>query len=160
MNSYNAKEKSNLPKKVDKAKCKPFVEWYKKEITADCFEIRKGKDNLYYAHHKDWKKTVWIGPYDSEDEVKKVRSDSHGNDEGQDELYSKILDEYYNDHVKLVCGMAAGEDEVQKVLWSKIRLSLAPTLVKMRSTRGIFAAFAGTNEPICAITVIKATCRI
>ena len=72
MNSYNAKEKSNLPKKVDKAKCKPFVEWYKKEITADCFEIRKGNDNKYYAHHKDWKKTVWIGPYDSEDEVKKV----------------------------------------------------------------------------------------
>ena len=46
------------------------------------------------------------------------------------------------------------------VLWSKMRLSLAPTRVKMRSVSGIFASFAGTKQPRCAIKTMSATCRI
>ena len=40
------------------------------------------------------------------------------------------------------------------------RSSDAPTRVKMRSVTGIFASFAGTNDPICAISAISATCRM
>ena len=46
-----------------------------------------------------------------------------------------------------------------KVLWPPARLSDAPTLVKMRSVSPILASVAGTKLPICAINVIRATCR-
>src|SRR5207249_1272135 len=39
------------------------------------------------------------------------------------------------------------------------RLSLAPTRVKMRSASPISASAAGTKLPICASSVISATCR-
>ncbi len=38
-------------------------------------------------------------------------------------------------------------------------LSLAPTRVKILSTKPIEAASAGTNEPVCAISVIRAVWR-
>ncbi len=40
------------------------------------------------------------------------------------------------------------------------RSSEAPTRVKMRSTMPIPAFLAGTKEPICAISTIRAVCRI
>ena len=40
------------------------------------------------------------------------------------------------------------------------RSSLAPMRVKMRSTTPMWALCAGTNEPICAMSTISATCRI
>ena len=40
------------------------------------------------------------------------------------------------------------------------RLSAAPTRVNTRSHTPIVAAFAGTNEPICASSAICATCRM
>ena len=47
-----------------------------------------------------------------------------------------------------------------KVDWPVARSSLAPTRVKIRSTGEMLASFAGMNEPACAISVNKATCRI
>ena len=41
-----------------------------------------------------------------------------------------------------------------------MRRNFAPTRVKMRSVTGIFASFAGTNDPMCAISAISATCRM
>lgn len=46
------------------------------------------------------------------------------------------------------------------VLWPVERLSDAPTRVKILSVMQILAAFAGTNDPKCAISVISATWRI
>ena len=44
------------------------------------------------------------------------------------------------------------------VLCPMLRSSDAPTLVKILSTTPIFAEDAGTKLPICAISVINATC--
>lgn len=46
--------------------------WFQKQITADQFEIKQNKDGKYFAHHEEWKKTIWIGPYDTEEEINKV----------------------------------------------------------------------------------------
>ena len=46
------------------------------------------------------------------------------------------------------------------VLCPNAKSSLAPTRVKMRSVIAIFASFAGTKLPICAIKVMSATCLI
>ena len=46
------------------------------------------------------------------------------------------------------------------VLWPPLKSSLAPILVKIRSVKAIFADFAGTKHPMCAISVMIATCRI
>ena len=43
--------------------------------------------------------------------------------------------------------------------WPRRIWSLAPTRVKMRSTRPIFASRAGTKLPICAMSTISAVCR-
>ena len=45
------------------------------------------------------------------------------------------------------------------VLSPLLRLSLAPTRVKILSVKGILASLAGTKLPMCAIKVIKAVCR-
>ena len=44
------------------------------------------------------------------------------------------------------------------VLCPILRSSDAPTLVKILSTTPICASVAGTNDPTCAINVIRATC--
>ena len=44
--------------------------------------------------------------------------------------------------------------------WPLAKSSDAPTRVKMRSTVLIFALSAGTKLPMCAISVMSATCRI
>ena len=46
--------------------------WFQKQIAADQFEIKQNKDGKYFAHHEAWKKTIWIGPYDTEEELTKV----------------------------------------------------------------------------------------
>ena len=47
-----------------------------------------------------------------------------------------------------------------KVDCPRVRSSLAPMRVKMRSTRSIRASVAGTNQPVCASSVSNATCRM
>ena len=42
----------------------------------------------------------------------------------------------------------------------RVRSSLAPMRVKMRSTRSIRASAAGTNEPVCASNTMSATWRM
>jgi hypothetical protein len=42
----------------------------------------------------------------------------------------------------------------------RARSSLAPTREKMRSTRPTRQRLAGTQQPICASSVISATCRM
>ena len=44
--------------------------------------------------------------------------------------------------------------------WPEARSSDAPMRVNSRSTMPMCADCAGTNEPICAISTISATCRI
>ena len=44
-----------------------------------------------------------------------------------------------------------------KVDWPPAKSSLAPIRVKMRSTTPMRALLAGTNEPICAMSVMSAT---
>lgn len=46
--------------------------WYQKVITPDQFEIKQNNIGLFFAHHHAWKKTVWIGPYETEEEISKV----------------------------------------------------------------------------------------
>ena len=48
------------------------LKWYQKQITADQFTSRKGKDGKIYGHHEEWKKNIWIGPYDSVEDLNKV----------------------------------------------------------------------------------------
>ena len=43
--------------------------------------------------------------------------------------------------------------------WPRRMWSVAPTRVKMRSTRPTFASRAGTNEPICAMSTMSAVWR-
>ena len=47
-----------------------------------------------------------------------------------------------------------------KVDWPEARSSDAPMRVKSRSTMPICADCAGTNEPICAMRTMSATCRM
>lgn len=46
--------------------------WFQKQITVEQFEIKKNKKEKYFAHHEAWKKTIWIGPYDTEEDTLKV----------------------------------------------------------------------------------------
>lgn len=58
---------SHLPKKrLQKQK------WFEGQITSEQFEIRKDKKEKFYGHHEAWKSTIWIGPYDTEEELNKV----------------------------------------------------------------------------------------
>ena len=47
-----------------------------------------------------------------------------------------------------------------KVDWPAARSSLAPMRVNTRSTTPMWADWAGTKEPICAIRTMRATWRI
>ena len=58
---------THLPKKR-----KQEPKWFEKQITADQFEIKKDKNKKFYGHHEAWKNNVWIGPYDTEEELNKV----------------------------------------------------------------------------------------
>ena len=49
-----------------------MIPWYKKEITPDCFTTKTDKNGKFYAQHNAWKKTIWIGPYNSEEELNKI----------------------------------------------------------------------------------------
>ena len=48
--------------------------WFQKQITEDQFEIKQNKKCKYFARHEAWKSTIWIGPYDTEEELSKVIS--------------------------------------------------------------------------------------
>ncbi len=54
--------------------------------------------------------------------------------------------------------LAVSTISTMKVDCPAVRKSMAPTLVKIRSTTPILAARAGTNEPIWASRQIRATC--
>lgn len=49
--------------KVDK------LPWYKKPIERNAFISREGKDGKHYARHKEWSKEIWVGPYNTIQEV-------------------------------------------------------------------------------------------
>lgn len=46
--------------------------WFEKQIFQEDFEIKQDKNGKYYAKHKEWKKNIWIGPYETNDDVEKV----------------------------------------------------------------------------------------
>lgn len=39
--------------------------WYKRKLEASEFEIKQGKNNLFYVRHKEWSNVVFIGPYNT-----------------------------------------------------------------------------------------------
>ena len=49
--------------------------WFQKPISIDCFEIKESKNGKFYAQHKEWKKNIYIGGYDTKDELNKVLED-------------------------------------------------------------------------------------
>lgn len=67
---------NHLPKKNKQRKQKSRTarepKWFEKQITSDQFEIKQGKNGKFYSRHKEWKSTIWIGPYDSKEAVNKV----------------------------------------------------------------------------------------
>jgi hypothetical protein len=57
----------HLPKKrVQKPK------WFEGKIEKEQFKIKTDKNGKFYGQHEAWKKTIWIGPYDTEEEINKV----------------------------------------------------------------------------------------
>lgn len=63
----------HLPKKIT-SKVK-VQQWYEQPITMDCFEVKVGNDKMYYARHLQWKEKIYIGPYETKEDVEKVLSD-------------------------------------------------------------------------------------
>ena len=63
------KENNHLPKKRQRE-----LKWYQKQILPEDFISRKDKNGKIYGHHKEWKNTIWIGPYETEEEINKVIS--------------------------------------------------------------------------------------
>lgn len=63
----NVSANSHLPKKRQKKN-----KWFEGQITIDQFETRNDKKGKFYGHHEAWKSTIWIGPYDTEEELNKV----------------------------------------------------------------------------------------
>jgi hypothetical protein len=63
----NKKDNIHLPKKRIKEK-----KWFEKQITPEQFEIKQDKKGKFYAQHNEWKKTIWIGPYETNEELSKV----------------------------------------------------------------------------------------
>ena len=59
----------HLPKKVVK---KDILKWYQKPILPEQFISKQDKTGKIYGHHEAWKNTLWIGPYDTEEELGKV----------------------------------------------------------------------------------------
>ena len=62
----------HLPKKMIKDEKPVELKWFQKKITEDSFTIKQDKKGKFYAHHNEWKDRVWIGPYDSKEEIDKV----------------------------------------------------------------------------------------
>lgn len=69
----------NVIAKSKKKTLKPVppkeLKWFQVEITPGMFKLYKDKENNIYAQHNAWKKTIFIGPYSSKDEVDKVIAD-------------------------------------------------------------------------------------
>ena len=49
--------------------------WYRKPIERAAFSIKEGKDGKFYAHHNEWSKRIWIGPYKTKDDANQVIND-------------------------------------------------------------------------------------
>ena len=64
----------HLPKKRVKEQKPVELEWYQKQIESTDFVLKKDKNGKSYAHHIAWKSHIWIGPYDTEEELSKVIS--------------------------------------------------------------------------------------
>ena len=58
---------AHLPKKR-----KGEPKWFEGKITSESFITKKDWKGKFYAHHNEWKDKIWIGPYDSQEEVDKV----------------------------------------------------------------------------------------
>lgn len=74
--------------------------WFQKPISIDCFEIKESKNGKFYAQHKEWKKNIYIGGYDTKDELNKVLEDycknskrNPMNKKAVKNLHSAILEE-------------------------------------------------------------------
>lgn len=63
----NVSANSHLPRKRPQKQ-----KWFEGQITPEQFETRKDKKGKFYGHHEAWKSTIWIGPYDTEEELNKV----------------------------------------------------------------------------------------
>jgi len=59
------------PKKRPDIKQKE-LKWFEKCMDDGAFELRTGKDENFYLHYNEWKETIWIGPYKSEEEANKI----------------------------------------------------------------------------------------
>jgi len=64
------KKANHLPKKIGRTPKIP--KWYEKPISKDDFVSMTDKNGKVYGRHKEWKKTIWIGPYDTDEELSKV----------------------------------------------------------------------------------------
>ena len=67
-----AKKDINISAEHQPVKKPKKLKWFQKQITADQFVTRKGKNGKFYGHHTDWKSKIWMGPYDTEEELNKV----------------------------------------------------------------------------------------
>ena len=66
-----------MPKKrsevVKSAEDKPkSVPWYRQPISDADFIRAESPDKKAYARHKEWKETIWIGPYESKASLESV----------------------------------------------------------------------------------------
>lgn len=46
--------------------------WYKRPIEYSAFTTRKAKNGKYYARHKEWSTHIWIGPYNTQEDVNRI----------------------------------------------------------------------------------------
>ena len=70
----NKEELSKKNNKVTPKKLPKIVQWWEKELKIDEF-VTKENNGKWFGHYSVWKKNIWIGPYESEQEVNKVIKD-------------------------------------------------------------------------------------
>ena len=49
-----------------------FVPWYKRPLDKSEFSYKLAKNERYYVRHKEWGRTIWIGPYKTLESVNDV----------------------------------------------------------------------------------------
>ena len=65
-------EKASIKHQPKKRATIKEEKWFEKCMDDGAFELREGKDNKFYLHYNEWKETIWIGPYKTEDDANKV----------------------------------------------------------------------------------------
>ena len=86
-----AKEKEDKKKKAIKIN-EPIADkpkqWWQLPILKTDFKS-KTIEGKFYAHHKEWKDNIWIGPYETKKELNSVIS-SYVNESSKDSLDRKL----------------------------------------------------------------------